>query len=113
MYFVGLSTSDTTSDPVFSVKNILRCRPDSILSFNVGAGGPNGAVFAMDIYPYSGGPSTQTLFSIRDGSTNLVSFAAELSDSTNEITFYRKDSITSLLTAVATPSLTLTKSDYN
>ena len=111
--FVGLSTSDTISDPDLSVENILHCRADSILSFNVGGSAPNGAVFAMDIYPYSGGPSTQTLFSIRDGSTNLVSFAAELSDSTNEITFYRKDSITSLLTAVATPSLTLTKSDYN
>mgnify|MGYP000960593013 FL=1 len=110
--FLGLSTSDTLSDPVFSVKNVLRCRADSILSFNVGAAGPNGAVFAMDIYPYSGGPSTQTLFSIRDGSTNSVSFAAELSDSTNQITFYRKDSVTGMMTAVATPSLQLPKSNF-
>ena len=70
----------------------------------------------MDIYPYSNGPSPQTLFSIRDGSTNLVSFAAELSDSTaseSEITFYRRDSITNLLTAVATPSLPLPKGNLN
>ena len=99
------------SDPALSVKNILRCRADSILSFNVGSGASNGAIFAMDIYPYSGGPSPQTLFSIRDGSTNLVSFVAEFSDSTgstSEITFYRKDSSGSLI-AVATPSLTMTK----
>ena len=107
--FVGLSTADTTSDPVLSVKNILSCRDDSILSFNVGGVAPNGAVFAMDIYPYSGGPSTQTLFSIRDGSTNSVSFTAELSDSTSKITFYRKDSISGSLMVIATPSLTLTK----
>ena len=112
--FVGLSTSDTSSDPALSVKNLLRCRADSILSFNVGRGASNGAIFAMDIYPYSGGPSPQTLFSIRDGSTNLVPFVAELSDSTgstSEITFYRKDSSGSLI-AVATPSLTMTKGNF-
>ena len=111
-FFIGLSTSDTTSDPVLNVKNILRFRADSILSFNVGGIAPNGAVFAMVIYPYSGGSPTQALFSIRDGSTNSVSFAAELSDSTNEITFYRKDSITGLLTAVATPSLPLPQGNF-
>lgn len=66
-------------------------------------------VIAMDIQPYSGGPSTQTLFSIRDSSTNAVSFVAELSDSTGKITFFRKDS-SGVLTAVATPSLSLIKS---
>ena len=106
---VGVSTSDTTSDPVLSVNNLLRCRADSILSFPVGGIAPNGATFAMDIKPYSGGPSTQTLFSIRDGSTNSVSFAAEITDSAGEITFYRKDSISGSLVAVATPSLALTK----
>ena len=103
--------TDTISDPVLDVKNIMRCRADSILSFTVGGVAPNGVVFAMDIYPYSGGSSAQTLFSIRDGSANLVSFAAELSDSTNQITFYRKDSISGLMVAIATPSLTLTKGD--
>ena len=106
---VGLSATDTVSDPILSVKNILRCRADSILSFNMEGIAPNGAVFAMDIYPYTGGPSTQTLFSIRDATTNSVAFAAELSDSTNKITFYRKDSSSGSLVAVATPSLTLTK----
>ena len=109
---VGLSTADTVSDPVLGVPNLLQCRSDSILSFNVGGSAPNGAVFAMDIYWYSGGPSTQTLFSIRDGSTNSVSFAAEISDSSNKITFYRKDSFSGSLVAVATSSLTLTKSDF-
>ena len=101
---------DTVSDPSLGLYNLLQCRADSILSFVVGSGAaPNGAVFAMDIYPYSGGPSTQTLFSIRDGSTNSVSFVAELSDSTSKITFYRKDSISGSLVAVDTPSLTLTQ----
>ena len=100
------------SDPVLGVPNLLQCRANSILSFNVGGSAPNGAVFAMDIYPYSGGPSTQTLFSIRDGSTNKVSFTAELSDSTGKITFYRKDSVTSMMTAVATPSLALAKGKF-
>ena len=109
---VGLSSSDTVSDPVLSVNNLLSCRADAILSFYVGGIAPNGAVFAMDIYPNTGGPSTQTLFSIRDGTTNSVAFAAELSDYTaseSQITFYRKDSSSGTLIAVATPSLTLTK----
>ena len=105
--------SDTTSDPVLSVNNLLRCRADSILSFKVGGVAPYGSIFALDIYPYStGGPSTQTLFSIRDGKTNSVAFVAELSDSTastSEINCYRKDSISGSLVAVAIPSLTLTK----
>ena len=104
--------TNTMNNPVLGVNNLLRCRADSILSFDVGDPAPKGAVFAMDIYPYSGGPSTQTLFSIRDDSTNSVSFAAELSDSTSKITFYRKDSVTGLLTAVATPPLTLAKGNF-
>ena len=81
---------------------------NTILSFNVGGVAPHGSIFALDIYPYSEGPSTQTLFSIRDSSTNLISFVAEYSDSTSQITFYRKDSSGSL-NAVATPDLNLTK----
>ena len=108
-FYLGLSDSDTLFDPILSVNNVLSCRVDSILSFNVGGTAPlNGAVFAMDIYPYSGGPATQTILSIRDSSTNLISFVAEYSDTTNEITFYRKDSSGSL-NIVAAPSLTLTR----
>ena len=99
------------SDPVLSVNNLLQCRADSILSLNVGGSAPNGAVFAMDIFPHPDGPPTQTIFSIRDGSTNSVSFAAELSDSTSEITFYRKDSSGSLV-AVASPTLALAKGKF-
>ena len=99
------------SDPILGVPNLLQCRADSILSFNVGGVAPYGAIFAMDLYPQSGGPPTQTLFSIRDSSTKLVSFAAELSDSSGEITFYRKDSNGSLV-AVATPSLVLAKGKF-
>ena len=65
----------------------------------------------MDIFPHPDGPPTQTIFSIRDGSTNSVSFAAELSDSTSEITFYRKDSSGSLV-AVASPTLALAKGKF-
>ena len=62
----------------------------------------------MDIYPYSGGPETQTILSVRDSITNLISFVAEYSDSTDQITFKRLDSGGSM-DAVATPNLTLTK----
>ena len=65
----------------------------------------------MDIYPYSGGPTTQTILSIRDYSTNTISFVAEYSDTTGKITFYRRDS-SDTLTAVATPSLALTKGNF-
>ena len=109
---VGISDSDTLFDPILSVNNVLSCRLDSILSFNIGGVAPNGAVFSMSIYPYSGGPATQTILSIRDSSTNAVSFVAEYSDTTSKITFYRKDSSGSL-NAVATPSLTLAKSNFH
>ena len=87
------------------------CRVDSVLSFTVAGVVPNGAVFAMDIYPHSGGPTTQTIFSIRDSSTNLISFVAEYSDSTDQITFKRLDSGGSM-TAVATPTPILTKGNF-
>ena len=89
----------------------MRCRANSILSFNVGGVAPNGVVFAMDIYPNSGGPETQTLFSIRDSSTNSIAFVAEYSDTPRQITFYRRDSDGSL-NAVTTPSPTLTKGNF-
>lgn len=109
---LGLSMSDTTSDPVLDISNnLLRCRADSILSFNVGSTAPNGAVFAMDIYPYSGGPSTQTILSIRDASTNNVAFVVELSGVTGEITLYRKDSGGTLTASPA--SLSLTPGDFH
>lgn len=97
------------SDPYLSIDNVLNCRANTILSFNVGGIAANGTVIAMDIQPYSGGPSTQTIFSIRDSSTNLVSFVAELSDSTGYITFYRTSS-SGQLNTIATPSLALAKS---
>ena len=113
LFFIpsGLSVSDTDFDPILDVNNVLSCRPDSILSFYVGGVVPNGAVFSMDIYPYSGGSDTQTILSIRDYSTNTISFVAEYSDTTSEITFYRRDS-NDTLTAVATPSLALTKGNF-
>ena len=100
------------SDPALGVPNLLQCRADSILSFNVGVVAPYGAIFAMDIYPHPGGPPTQTLFSIRDGSTNSVSFAAELSDSSGEITFYRKDSLNGMIEVATPSSVTLAKGNF-
>ena len=87
-----MSSTDTVSDPVLNIHNILNCRANSILSYSIGGTAPNGIIIAMDIKPLSGGPATQTLFSIRDSSTNTVPFMAELSDTTGYLTFYRKDS---------------------
>ena len=90
---IGLSASNTVSDPQLNIDNVLNCRANAILSFSVGGtSAPTGIVIAMDIRPLSGGPTTQTLFSIRDSSTNVVPFMAELSDSTGYLTFHRKDS---------------------
>ena len=90
--FIGMSSTDTTSDPVLNIDNVLNCRANTILSYSIGGTTPNGIIIAMNIRPLSGGPATQTLFSIRDGSTNAVAFVAELSDTTGYLTFYRKDS---------------------
>ena len=93
---IGLSASNTVSDPQLNIDNVLNCRANTILSFSVGGtSAPTGIIIiiiAMDIRPLSGGPTTQTLFSIRDSSTNVVPFRAELSDSTGYLTFHRKDS---------------------
>ena len=88
---LGISSSDTVNDPLLSPLNTLSCRAGTILSFNEGQAASDGFIVAMDIKPYSGGPSAQTLLSLRDSSTNVVSFVAEISDSTGYITFYRKD----------------------
>ena len=90
---IGLSAFDTVDDPDLNVDNVLNCRANTILSFSVrGTSAPNGIIIAMNIRPLSGGLATQTLFSIRGSSTNVVPFRAELSDSTGYLTFHRKDS---------------------
>ena len=90
--FLGMSSTDTMSDPVLNIDNVLNCRANTILSFSIGGIVPNGIIISMDIRPLAGGPATQTLFSIRDSSTNVVPFWAEIEDDTGYITFYRKNS---------------------
>ena len=71
---------------------MLNCRKNTILSFSAGGTSATGFILAMDIRPLTGGPSIQTLFSIRDSLSNAVPFTAELSDSTGDLFFYRRDS---------------------
>ena len=92
IFMVGLSSSDNVDDPDLNIDNVLNCRKSTILSFSAGGSSAAGFIIAMDIRPLTGGPSTQTLFSIRDSLSNAVPFKAELLDSTGYLIFYRRDS---------------------
>ena len=70
----GYSTTQSAEDPTFGRYNILRCRAGQIASFPLNATiSRNGLIVALDFYPYSDGRPTQTIFSIRDTSTNTIS----------------------------------------
>ena len=106
-----MSESDTVSDPIFSIFNVLNCRTNSILSFNTGLTAPDGIVISMDIQPLSGGPSTQTLFSIRGSNSNIVALVVELTDADGSISVYRRDSGSGSLVLVGTSTTNLQKSN--
>jgi len=61
--------------PLLEAYNILNCRIMSILSLNVGASTTNGIVIAMNIIPLDTITPNQTIFSVRDNSTNKVSLS--------------------------------------
>ena len=58
----------------FGAYNILQCRPDKLTSFPLnGAISTKGLVAAMHLYPHSGGPALQTIFSVRNTVTGSIS----------------------------------------
>lgn len=102
--YKGLSPSDSVSDPTFGPDNTLQCRSDTIFTFGVGTVATDGLVIAMDIKPYSGGPSTQTIFSIRDITSNIVPFVVNLDDATGTVTVVRTNSDGSPVTVASSPA---------
>lgn len=64
----------SAEDVSFAAYNILECRSNKIASFPLNATiSKKGFVVAIDLYPYSGGPALQTIFTIRNIVTNEVS----------------------------------------
>ena len=71
---LGFDALVSSQDVVFGPYNILECRPGQITSFPMSANiTRKGMVMATHIYPYSGGPANQTIFSLRNAVTNYVS----------------------------------------
>lgn len=71
---LGYSASPSEEAPNFGPYGSLQCRAGQIASFPLNAAISNdGLVVAMDIFLYSGGTSTQTIFSIRNTATNYIS----------------------------------------
>jgi hypothetical protein len=71
---LGYSASQSAQGPAFGPYNVLMCRSGKIASFPLNTSiSQDGLVVAFDFYPYSGGPMIQTIFSIRDKSTNFIS----------------------------------------
>ena len=79
----GFTPSAEPIDVNFGVYNYIECRPEQIATFPLGTGTStpqNGLIIAMDFYLYSNGPSSQTLFSIRDTSDSSKSMSGYYSD---------------------------------
>jgi len=108
---LGLSSAATTSYPNTGAYNVLYCRPGTYLSFSTGASTTNGLVVAMNAYFYSAYVSagnTQTIFAIRDSSTNYVSLTAELMPSST-IQISQQTSSGTWAVVLTSPILTLGK----
>ena len=70
--------SQSIPAPSFGPYNILMCRPGQIAVLPLYTPiSKEGLVVAMDFYSYSDGSSTQTIFSIRNTATNVVSLRAD------------------------------------
>ena len=75
---VGYSLSQSTQTPLLGPYNVLMCRPGEIASFPLNSSiTKEGLIVAMDFYPYSDGPSTQTIFSIRNTASSFISLRVD------------------------------------
>ena len=72
--YQGVDSTVSTQDVNFAAYNILECRVQKIASFPLNeANSKKGLVAAMDLYPIAGGPTVQTIFSIRNTDTKYLS----------------------------------------
>ena len=71
---LGFDSTVSSQDVSFGPYNILMCRKGQISSFPLNAAIiKKGLIVALDFYPYSSTQATQTIFSIRDTNTNVIS----------------------------------------
>ncbi len=92
--------------PLLGSYDILNCRSMSILSLNIGVSTTNGMVIAMNIKPLDTITPNQTIFSVRDNSTNKVSlvFRFQPPSNTDLVTNYGSGWNTPITGPMLTPS---------
>lgn len=104
---IGTSAADTIEDPSLSAYNVLNCRPGTSFSYSTGGSLQNGLIIAMNIKPYSGQTSVQTLFAMRNSANNWVSLKAQFDPSTGKV-IINTQSTSSVWSQVMTSSSSLT-----
>ena len=76
---LGSSTSVDSYDPTFGAWNVLNCRTGgNFVLLPLSQPNAHGLIVAVDIYPYSGVSSAQTIFAIRNSANSLMSFTVEI-----------------------------------
>ena len=91
--WTGYSLTQSAGDPSFGPYNTLMCRPGQIASFPVNSSiSKDGLVVAMDFYPYPNGPSTQTIFSLRNTGNDFVSLRADYFMASGALNIWRNPS---------------------
>lgn len=68
---------------------MLQCRPGTTFSLESNDQNAQGLILAMDLRPLSSGQAVQSLFSIRDQSTNYIALTAEYNRATKQIDIQR------------------------
>ena len=82
------------------------CRPGQIASFPLNTSiSQDGFVAAFDFYPYAAGSATQTIFSIRDKTTNFISIRVDYFLSSGTLNLWW-NSLSGSPTYLFSPSLT-------
>ena len=97
---LGFDSVASSQDPAFGPYNNLMCRSGQIASFPLNASiSTKGIVVAMDFFPYPNGPTTQTIFSIRNTATNVVSLRCDYFSDTKRLNIW----INPIFSASSTP----------
>jgi hypothetical protein len=117
---LGFDSLISTQDVSFGPYNIVMCRPGQIASAPLNESiGKKGLIVAFDFYPYQSTQMTQTIFSIRDTETNVISLRLDYFESNGSLDVWINpvSSTTSITpyyvfssSAVSVPSVTASKS---
>lgn len=90
-------------DPDFGPYNVLKCRPGTLLSYSQPVPATNGFIASFNFKPYTGYNNKQSIFSIRDSSTNFVSMIV-LYDPTSDKIAVKTQSTSNVWTTIVTSS---------